>query len=279
MRLGLLLLLVGCSGATTTTADAGGGDADGQSPVCVLGESVACTGPGGCAGGQVCEGDRFGPCLCGPEDDAGSPRDAAVDAGSPDAGSSPDAAPADSGSPSCGDCDDANPCTRDECVAGRCEHSIHPDETPCNGRYGQCWSGACCEGCWDGSSCQAGTAVESCGGRGGRCASCVDTNPCTDDRCGGLVGCTTTFETTGTPCPGGECRASVCTPCGFPGTDCCDGDARPTEPGVQACVAWAECLDVPGPDSCTACGRSGQPCCGGFRCEVGFCDFGTVRCP
>ncbi len=38
-----------------------------QGSPCVPGASVACAGPGGCAGGQVCSGDgsRFGSCVCG----------------------------------------------------------------------------------------------------------------------------------------------------------------------------------------------------------------------
>jgi hypothetical protein len=36
------------------------------SQACVPGRSVACVGPGGCAGGQVCTpaGDSYGPCVC-----------------------------------------------------------------------------------------------------------------------------------------------------------------------------------------------------------------------
>jgi hypothetical protein len=36
-------------------------------PVCVPGESKACVGPGGCAGGQSCadDGQRYLPCDCG----------------------------------------------------------------------------------------------------------------------------------------------------------------------------------------------------------------------
>jgi hypothetical protein len=35
---------------------------------CAPGASTACTGPGGCAGGQVCssDGSAYGPCDCGP---------------------------------------------------------------------------------------------------------------------------------------------------------------------------------------------------------------------
>ena len=57
-------------------------------PNCTPGQSVACTGPGGCAGGQVCaaEGTSFGPCQCGATmPDASVPLDAEppVDAATP----------------------------------------------------------------------------------------------------------------------------------------------------------------------------------------------------
>src|SRR6202044_899603 len=39
---------------------------------CVPGQSVACTGPGGCSTNQVCNpaGSAFGPCTCAPPADA-----------------------------------------------------------------------------------------------------------------------------------------------------------------------------------------------------------------
>jgi hypothetical protein len=39
-----------------------------QQQGCTPGLSLACTGPAGCKGGQVClpDGARFGPCECGP---------------------------------------------------------------------------------------------------------------------------------------------------------------------------------------------------------------------
>ena len=56
--------------------------------VCTPGQSVACTGPGGCAGGQVCaaDGTGYGACACG-----------ASDSGVPNDGAAGDSAPGDGG--------------------------------------------------------------------------------------------------------------------------------------------------------------------------------------
>lgn len=66
-------------GAPTT--DGTTGDTGGE--VCTPGRSVACVGPGGCAGGQACNasGTAYGTCNCGGSTDAGlDASDAAVDA-------------------------------------------------------------------------------------------------------------------------------------------------------------------------------------------------------
>ncbi|MEZ4338521.1 MAG: hypothetical protein R3B82_18020 [Sandaracinaceae bacterium] len=104
------------------------------STACVPGESVACTGPGGCAGFQICnaEGTGFGACQCGSPDaglDASTPPDAGPDASSPDA-SAPDAGP-----PVCGDgrldgdeaCDDGNDDACDGCDACAVRRSLRFD--------------------------------------------------------------------------------------------------------------------------------------------------------
>ncbi|HTQ47711.1 MAG TPA: hypothetical protein VMI75_33370, partial [Polyangiaceae bacterium] len=64
-------------------ADAGS-QPDATSQPCMPGRSVACTGVGGCAGGQVCnaDGTAFGACDCGVSNDAGTPADAAPPDGS-----------------------------------------------------------------------------------------------------------------------------------------------------------------------------------------------------
>ena len=82
---GVALWLAACFGGDPSgdeTSDDGGlGDLSGLS--CgVEGQGVACTGPGGCAGGQTCRSDgTFGPCDCGTLPtamDAGAPPDEAL---------------------------------------------------------------------------------------------------------------------------------------------------------------------------------------------------------
>jgi hypothetical protein len=96
LLLGALLALGAGCGSKASSADDGGVDAPGDAlpRVCVPGRAVACTGPAGCAGGQVCvaNGTGYGPCDCGYDGaiDDGSAGDAVVldDAGTGDA--SPD---------------------------------------------------------------------------------------------------------------------------------------------------------------------------------------------
>ncbi len=53
-------------------------------PICLPGQSIACVGPGGCAGGQACneEGTGYDPCICtaSAETDAGEQIDSGVPA-------------------------------------------------------------------------------------------------------------------------------------------------------------------------------------------------------
>lgn len=69
MVLGALLALgTGCSSKASQTGDGGvDGPSDGPPRVCVPGRAVACTGSGGCAGGQACveNGTGYSPCDCG----------------------------------------------------------------------------------------------------------------------------------------------------------------------------------------------------------------------
>src|SRR6185295_4506988 len=84
-------------------ADADAGDSATRAPASCdpIGKSVACTGPGGCAGAQVCQPDgRFGVCDC--SGGAGSTAGGGGDGGA--------------GAIVCGAA-----CTRDnECGGGRC---------------------------------------------------------------------------------------------------------------------------------------------------------------
>lgn len=95
LAIGLLIALLGCG-------------EDGS--VCRVGESIACTGRGGCSGFQVCreDGSGFDPCVCDVPDagfdasmppDAGAEPDGGSDAGTPDpdAGGEADGGMSDAG--------------------------------------------------------------------------------------------------------------------------------------------------------------------------------------
>src|SRR5262249_32906283 len=65
-----------CGGVLTSACSSnGGGGTGGSLPQgCVPGQSVACTGPGSCAGYQVCapDGKSFGACMCGGSSGSGT---------------------------------------------------------------------------------------------------------------------------------------------------------------------------------------------------------------
>lgn len=75
------------------------------------------------------------------------------------------------------------------CLFGPCIGNIDPSPSPdvCDGQDTDC----------DGSTDED--------------ADCVDSNDCTEDACGGVLGCTHT-NLTGTPCMGGMCQDGVCMP-------------------------------------------------------------------
>src|SRR4051794_17196584 len=87
--------------AVLCLAACGGGSTAIPPPACVPGQSIACVGPAGCAGGQACapDGRNYGACLChgdllpdGASPDAGAEaREAAAAPIVPDA--APEAAP------------------------------------------------------------------------------------------------------------------------------------------------------------------------------------------
>jgi len=75
-------------------------------------------------------------------------------------------------------CDDGNPCTADSCdVDAGCLHEAQTG--------GECLDG---DACTIGDHCEDGVCL-------GQPIVCDDENPCTDDVCDGLGGCTTTFNT------------------------------------------------------------------------------------
>jgi hypothetical protein len=62
------------AGGTEQGSIDAGGSGDDVASCGVINRSVACTGPGGCAGGQICQADgSFGECACGAEPPAPTP--------------------------------------------------------------------------------------------------------------------------------------------------------------------------------------------------------------
>lgn len=235
------------------------------SMACTPGASVACTGPGGCAGGQICNpaGTAFGGCQCGV-----SPTDAGPSS-RPDTGTPPPPPPPDAGmtgpiTPP--NCDDQNECTDDAFDGVGCRHTPTTGFKYCRGTNGSCHQGTCCVGCWDGSRCRT-NEVEACGDAfttRGVCSSCNDQNSCTDDSCSNGI-CANTAKRQFSTCPSGQCsRLNMCTACGGPNQECCDG---------TTCESGAVCLNAGSSEAwCSPCGGLNEPCCGGVTCE------GTLQC-
>ncbi len=151
------------------------------------------------------------------------------------------------------DCDDSNPCTIDQCdLDVGCVHL--PTQTPCcTGLTSICDDGNPCTldvcdaetldcaygvndlPCDDGDAC---TTADVCGGGvcAGFAADCDDGNPCTEDSCDSLTGCTAVILS-GVDCDDGKecstgdaCINGVCTA----DTSGCACDADPTWDAVKA---------------------------------------------
>ena len=161
--------------------------------VCSPGASVACTGAGGCTGGQVCiaDGSGYGACDCGGPADAG-PTDAgpSVDTGGTDSAGTPDDAPAagDAGPTSC------DPVLQTGCGTGqRCVWRILADTPESIGELACVPDGTVAEGdpCTIGPV-GAATGFDDCQGgltcAGGTCATiCELVDP---ESCGTTGACT-----------------------------------------------------------------------------------------
>lgn len=87
------------------------------------------------------------------------------------------------------DCDDQNPCTADDCDSvGACAHAPVADGTSC----------ADADVCNGDEMCAAGACVS------GGPLTCDDQDPCTDDACDPVTGCSFPDAPTGTPCDDGD---------------------------------------------------------------------------
>ena len=145
-------------------------------------------------------------------------------------------------------CDDENPCTTDSCLgADGCSHESL--------NQGECVDG---DSCTVGDHCEEGTCV-------GLPIACDDADPCTDDFCDGLGGCTAEFNTAecddNDPCTvNDQCDAGECD--GFD-VDC-------------GCQADADCAALEDGDLCNGtlfCDTAALP----YQCEVAADT--VIECP
>ena len=149
-------------------------------------------------------------------------------------------------------CQDASPCTDDTCVKGKgCVHL--PNTAPCNDGNPCTTQDACAAG-----ACAAGAAV-----------SCDDLNPCTQDGCDPLFGCSHSASS-GTPCDDGDpcttgetCASNACAGGKF--VDCDD-----LQPCTDDACADGKCVHLPNQATCT----DGNPCSTDDACVAGKCAGG-----
>ena len=155
-----------------------------------------------------------------------------------------------------GTCDDGNPCTEDSCAgADGCVH-VGLDGVACDDA----------DPCTTAEVCTQGSCV-------GELTQCQDGNPCTDDLCDEVLGCT--FPANTAPCDdGSDCTVDdVCaeTTCGGQPKDC-DDDNDCTE---DYCVPGDGCVTVP-LDAVTC--DDGLSCSTGDACVEGVCEADKTDC-
>ena len=160
-------------------------------------------------------------------------------------------------------CNDGNPCTTDACPNGKCQNEFRPNGTSCA-------DSSICNGA---ETCQSGTC------QNGTPLDCDDDDPCTDDACDPVAGCSNTpipgcCETAadcndGNPCTNDDCQASRCVNVIDPGCCSIDADCDDGNPCTDdsACVA----------QRCTHTPVSGERSGCGDACRDGTCQAGTCQ--
>ena len=152
-------------------------------------------------------------------------------------------------------CDDDNLCTTDTCTpALGCVFTFN--EVPCNDD----------SLCTTGDHCHLGSCI------GAQLLVCDDMNPCTDDACSALTGCTFTQNTapcddgnactTGEQCAGGWCLGDAVV---------CDDSEVCTD---DACDPMTGCTFTPNAEDCD----DGDACTEGDACSGGACAGLTISC-
>jgi len=188
------------------------------------------TGAGTCAGKRVCTADGLSDC------DASTPAAETCNGADDDCdGETDEPAQVDGNYVSL--CDDANPCTADACAGeSGCGHD--PLEE------GECIDG---DVCTVGDHCTAGAC-------GGSKVLCDDSNPCTDDACDGLGGCSFAVNQADCddqdPCTvADQCDSGVCEGVAVPCDCLSDKDCDALENG-DACDGTLVCSAQQWPYKC-----------------------------
>jgi len=197
-------------------------------------------------------------------------------------------------------CDDGNVCTLDSCdIAAGCQHGNNTapcdDDNPCTA--GDTCAGGACKGlkavscddgdtcttdlcdptsgcehvansqpCSDGNVCTVGDACKAGECEGGPEIACNDGNPCTDDSCNAVAGCTTSPNdgdcNDGNVCTTGDgCSQGACSGSGL--LDCSDDNICTQD----SCDPAKGCVNAPLDAGCD----DGDPCTAGDKCAQGGC--------
>ena len=180
-------------------------------------------------------------------------------------------------------CDDGNACTNDSCAAeSGCVFGS--SAAPCSDGdactpgdacvLGLCKTGAATD-CDDDNLCTA----DLCDKGSGKCGHldtgskvCGDGNPCTDDGCHPVIGCSQKFNTMGcndkNPCTSGDaCNGGTCAATSQ--FQCSDGKLCTTD----SCDPKTGCVFAANSKSCD----DGDPCTPGDACKEGLCIGGAVK--
>lgn len=183
-------------------------------------------------------------------------------------------------------CDDGDACTTDTtCSAGACgggdgvlcnDDNVCTVDT-CSPNLGCVYTNVPNDAlatCDDSSACTVGDHCID-GACEGDPVVCNDNDPCTDDICDTVDGCTTTLNTApcddGNPCTGGDtCESGTC----MPGTDppCDDGNLCT----IDICFPVSGCEYLPTFNPC--CSGATSVCDDGNPCTEDTCDPDTAQC-
>ena len=123
----------------------------------------------------------------------------------------------------CGKCNSGCPPLEGAtCINGLCHCGKGPicsKGLTCVNKLCRCVPGVMCKGCCDGDVCRGTLSASKCGAGGEKCASCVDTNPCTLDSCSAAGKCVHANKTSSCDdkdpctindkCLSGKCKGQV----------------------------------------------------------------------